>query len=564
MRVVLAGLLLTGVAAAAPDARSTYAATLARLAQLERQLGWDYGGRFEEVLDVFEAPVVAARAQPHKYPTARWDYVAIRLLYGDFTDIAVATARADREFAASGHPDALPALFDTLLRVAKDIDRIERDLERQHPRWLGLVFDQRPAIVREELAVRLQGLVEALATCPGAASFCAGEGLATARKKDGRRSIVRRVAVMDVLARTGGPEAIEALATLADAKESSLRVAAVEGLVRLGPAARPRLVPRLHDPNPIVRRALLFAIAIHAAADPGWIGPLVAHFEGSVGGGAEHAFALRALEALTRQRFGYAPDRWRAWYEANRAAIDAGRFDASTVTPGKVTPAPCPDAVTFYGVAAPVHGVVFVVTGGQAIVLPAEWKVQSTKWRDVWSGTRPNWEREFASHRTVLRAELEATLGGLREEERFGLVVLHGAFSAAVVGDRLLEPGRAARRQVLKEVERLPGSGYCSQLEGFRAAARVGGLGPDDAFDLPEPAIDTVFLLDSGDPGGGRFMTPEAAVAAFARWNRFRRLVVHAIRICHEGEPAETVMRGIAEASGGAYRWAAQPPALPR
>ena len=55
-------------------------------------------------------------------------------------------------------------------------------------------------------------------------------------------------------------------------------------------------------------------------------------------------------------------------------------------------------------------------------------------------------------------------------------------------------------------------------------------------------------------------MTPETVVAAFKRFNRFRRLVVHTIRICDEGEPSETLMKGIAEASGGTYLWAKRPP----
>jgi hypothetical protein len=77
--------------------------------------------------------------------------------------------------------------------------------------------------------------------------------------------------------------------------------------------------------------------------------------------------------------------------------------------------------------------------------------------------------------------------------------------------------------------------------------------------DFPDARADTIFLWDSGGPEGGRYMTPESAVAAFKRFNRFRRLVVHAIRIGDEGEPSETLMKGLAEASGGVYLWAKKP-----
>jgi hypothetical protein len=70
-----------------------------------------------------------------------------------------------------------------------------------------------------------------------------------------------------------------------------------------------------------------------------------------------------------------------------------------------------------------------------------------------------------------------------------------------------------------------------------------------------------VYLFSTGDPRGDWYMTPEATLDAFRRFNRFRRLVVHAIRISDRKEPAETLMKGLAEASGGTYLWAAKPPA---
>ena len=72
--------------------------------------------------------------------------------------------------------------------------------------------------------------------------------------------------------------------------------------------------------------------------------------------------------------------------------------------------------------------------------------------------------------------------------------------------------------------------------------------------------VDTVFLFDSGDPRGGRYMAPQPVVNAFNRYNRFRRFIVHAIRICNEKEASEILMKGIAEASGGTYVWMKKPP----
>ena len=72
--------------------------------------------------------------------------------------------------------------------------------------------------------------------------------------------------------------------------------------------------------------------------------------------------------------------------------------------------------------------------------------------------------------------------------------------------------------------------------------------------------VDTVFLLHSGHVNGGRFLTPELMLGWFARWNRFRRIVVHALRIDNSKEDAEQTMKGLAKASGGVYTWLKVPP----
>ena len=68
-------------------------------------------------------------------------------------------------------------------------------------------------------------------------------------------------------------------------------------------------------------------------------------------------------------------------------------------------------------------------------------------------------------------------------------------------------------------------------------------------------------LLSDGATQGGPFMVPEAAVADFARRNRFRRLVVDTIQIRDAKEDAKTLMRGLARVSGGRHVWLKNPPA---
>ena len=73
--------------------------------------------------------------------------------------------------------------------------------------------------------------------------------------------------------------------------------------------------------------------------------------------------------------------------------------------------------------------------------------------------------------------------------------------------------------------------------------------------------VDTVFLVYNGHLSSGRYLLPEALVADFKRRNRFRRLVVHAIRIGDTGSESEKLLKGLAASSGGTYVWSKIPPA---
>jgi hypothetical protein len=87
------------------------------------------------------------------------------------------------------------------------------------------------------------------------------------------------------------------------------------------------------------------------------------------------------------------------------------------------------------------------------------------------------------------------------------------------------------------------------------------GLDPSPAAaDFPGPRADTVYLVHTGRPIGGRNITAASVVGAFQRLNRFRRLQLHTIRIGIQDKEGAAMMRGLAEVSGGTYHWQKNPP----
>ncbi len=551
-------LLLAGIAGGAPGGAKTWRSEATRVAGEEVRFWRDLKGRLPQVFIDFRAELEKADAKPDDHKEATHDYAPWRRLYDDYLALARERAKADLALAASGDEKALALLFDELLDLCKTVDALDAEIEEGKPKVRYYIFEPRLGIERTGLALRLTTLVDALARCPAAAPFLAGEGWKRAEKADGRSSVTRRVAILDALALTDNEQARLALEDQLVARSTALRVAAVEALARFSDAARPALAPLLDDPSPIVRRTLLQSIRAHAARDADWIEPVLAAWERAQGQLRDEC--VLTLGALTKQTFGHDLAKWKEWFEIYRKEIAGGNFDAEKIEVQEATPVPAPGAFRFYGRPYLARGVVFVIEGTQFMAMPADWEVQRTEYRDKWPGLRTQWEEKWPSHWKILLREMEGTLAALPKETPFGLVTLGQIYVTQTAPEKgLFSPGPSSSKQALKLIERIPLRGWCSQFEGIRVAARMGGLDPAEAVDLPDPKIDTIILLGPGDPAGGVYMTPEATVEAFRRFNRFRRLVVHTIRTNNEKEASELLMKGLAEASGGTYTWQSKP-----
>jgi len=533
--------------------------------QLDRaaQKYWrEFQKQFTDALTQFDQPRMDAAARPNDAVNYAYDYSGIRSLYSDYSKIEEARGKADLALAASGDPKALHELFDALLDVAKRVDDLDAQLLKARPQQSGVVFDQRPGIERNGIALRMDALRRAIAQCPGSAAFLADEGMKTAAKKDGRRSIFRRVAVLDMLGLCPGEEARAALTPHVAAPESSFRIAALEALMRHGPEARPALEPLLKDPSAPVRRALLEAIATAGAGDPKWIAPVLATYRLAVG--LVRQDCVRALEALTNQHFGDAQTAWEEWFADYKSEIEGGGFRKDGIEVREAKPAPAPATCVFYGVPTSAPRVVFLFEASRRVFWPADLDVLLREYKETWHRTRRNWEDKHPSQHATLLREFDRTSGTFAAGLSFGALSLWAACDADPLGSsKLLDAEKRDIRAVRHDLERLPGDGWCAQYEGLLAAAALLGMGAGDDANFPGALGAAIYLWDAGGPEGGRFMTPEAAIAAFRRFNRFRRLVVNTIRICDEGEPAATLMKGLAEATGGTYLWAKKPPTAP-
>ena len=462
---------------------------------------------------------------------AVYDLAGLRETFAAHTAIARRWVAAYAALGQSGHEKAGDLLLKELLAVAKKLERADDEFEDAKPLRLHL-FDQEPAVRRAGLILRRRGLSAALAGWKELTTT----GWTKATRADGKKSVERRVAIIEA-----AKDRAFLTARLAE-QRPELRIAAVARLVPMG--SDKALHAMLEDDSPVVRRAVLQEIRRATKYDARWIGPLVARVGKAKG--LEQALVVKALHALTKQPFGHAPKKWPEWFDVYRKEIAGGTFDPKTIEIQEDKPRPAPGAFTYYGITTPSDAVAFVVDASRLMQTPAQWKVRAHKSSTAWRGEYNQWKDEFESHRGILEREVTRALQKMSGEAVWGMVFLDGKCMARSTGAlRLDAKGQAT---AMKMIARMPCTGWNSTLWGLEAGAKL------------DERIDTVFLLHAGDFRGGRALTPELALAMFRRWNRFRRIVVHALRYDDRKEESARLMEGFAKATGGEYRWFAEPP----
>jgi len=553
MRVSVA-LVLAAVASATPEPSKK---KLLAIGRVEKEFWEAYQGRRSEAQQLYETPLLRAHTEPNFPQDARPDYSGLRSLYEDYDALQRQRGEAYLEFAKSGDPKATTTLFDGLLDAVKRADELDLALLDMEP---GSRFDLRPGIERHGLDTRILGLETALAACPSAVAFLTGTAWDAAAKRDGKKSFGRRIAVLDALGMTRDPAATPFLAEAAKSSASSLRIAALEALIRLGPEATAVLCPLLSDKSPVVRFALLQAIRTTDAGDRSWVAPVYEGYRVST----KHARAehVRTLEALSGRQYGDDPERWAAWYAKVEEAGGATKADLGKIDVEGTKRSETRDTFSFYGLATTTDRVVYVYDAG-ILYLPADADVQGTRCVSKWAPrSKGYWKEEWVDHATVLHAELLKSITGMAAETRFAVVALRGNNALDVVGgDKLLAPDAHGKRTVEDLLDRTGAPNHLGPWDGLIAAMRIAGLDPEPACgNFPEMKTDTVFLLNQGKCGWGCYWTADSTLRAFRRLNRFRRLQVNAVRICIPDKEEEALMQGFAEASGGSYKWQRKPP----
>ena len=543
------GLLLAAAPSPAGDAVSDFRKAL-RAGDVEEK-EWAAGHRRAEeaALHAWMKPNREQYATGNTEP--RHDTAAVAALYGSYAALERKRADAAAALATSGDPGALPVLWKEALACADAVDDLEGTLRAYGSEAGTIAPDQEPCIRRNGIALRESALRRALSGLPGAVPFLAGDGFTEAARLDrSKRSLLRRVLVVDALAGNPDSAARAFLAGLLAEEEPALRIAALEGLMGPGPVVRDTLAPLLADDVPAVRFALLDGLNGIAPPDPAWIPPLVAALDGAAGRFRADLAAL--LRRLSGRRLAGDSAAWKAWLATVRESIADGTFRPAVPDASGTETAAEPGRAVFHGVPMDSGAVLFLVDGWATWFAPAEHSFQRTRFNHDWTTGSRAWKKDHESHAEVLARTIPPCIEALGPGARFRLLLAGGASS------------RRGEVTLFDEKGMLPADGRSAArarefIESFKAGTVDcfhAGLRAALAMDGP----DTVILYSSGSFRHGRFLDADAMIGDLRRIQRFRRLRFHCLRITDAGPDAEKAMRALAADSGGTYRWAENPP----
>jgi hypothetical protein len=314
------------------------------------------------------------------------------------------------------------------------------------------------------------------------------------------------------LAPTTYSEQLEQAATHADWR---LRLAAADILPSLQPFegdVEAAVRALIQDDSPVVQRAAIEGAGRHRRTT------LTNLLIGTLGSDAARTrqVAVRALEAMTGQKFGHDAAAWARWH----AKEDPG-------APNTI------ESPRYHGIEVHSDDVVFVVDASSSMTWP--------------------WEME--PHRIdVALAELKNTLGKLEPGTRFNVMVF-------------------AEDQVSWKKTSMPATPENTATAGAWATAAMAEPAGDtflhEAIQAAlenHPTCDTIFLLTDGNPTAGEYWTPDGISASVREWDRYRRTAIHTVglslRNLDLGRPnlaekpavMKRILSEIASATSGEFR----------
>ncbi len=278
---------------------------------------------------------------------------------------------------------------------------------------------------------------------------------------------------------------------------------------------------------------------------------------------AKHEGRLRhdlnaALAAVTGVDKHGDPNAWRAWWDANKAAFQDGKYqprpdEAAGPKDGRAY-------TTFYGIPVDSKNVIFILDRSGSMEEPSEWEIPN----EVASGPgQPGSDLKPQGNRKIdiARWQLKRTIAMIPDGVEFNVIFYSHEWT--ILSERMLKLSADTRKRAFEFIDRVQPFGPTNiydPLEKGLSFASAGAM----AEKLNRSGVDTIFFLTDGMPNTGQVPNAADILVKIRELNRARKVKINTIGVftspkvpvpaqANEADLGGKFLKQLADESGGRY-----------
>ena len=260
----------------------------------------------------------------------------------------------------------------------------------------------------------------------------------------------------------------------------------------------------------------------------------------------------KTLVALTGVNKHGSATAWRAWWEENRPALEAGEFQPR---PGEGAGNNRGVATTFYGIPVDSENVIFILDNSGSMAEPSKWDIPEGVATGKTNRNRPPVKKEGNRKIDVARWQLKQCLAGLKDGVRFNLLFFNHEWK--ILSKKMIKLNSGSLKAAFKFIDELEPVGGTNIYDPMEKAFTFAGAGLKDQ--LNRTNIDTIFLLTDGMPNAGQIPNAQDIILKIKETNKTKKVKVNTVgvfgtsgggNVAREGE---NFLKELSENSGGKF-----------
>ena len=243
---------------------------------------------------------------------------------------------------------------------------------------------------------------------------------------------------------------------------------------------------------------------------------------------------------------------WRAWWEENRPALEAGQFQPR---PEERAGRKQDVATTFYGIPVDSENVIFILDNSGSMSEPSKWEIPEGVATGKTRKNRPAVKKEGNRKIDVARWQLKQCLAGLKDGVKFNILFFNHEWK--ILSGKMIKLSSGSLKAAFKFIDELEPVGGTNIYDPMEKAFTFAGAGLKDQ--LTRTNIDTIFLLTDGMPNAGQIPNGRDILLKIRETNKTKKVKVNTVGVFgtlgggNVAQEGESFLKELSENSGGKF-----------